>query len=210
MEVHSTLSAQKIGIMGGTFNPVHNGHLLIAENALSQYNLDKVFFVPTGSSPHKSDAKIAPAAIRYSMIEQAICDNPGFGVSSIEIDSNEISYTYRTLEKLYVRYPDVRFYFIMGGDSLKDFPEWVNPGRICELAHLLVAVRNDMDSNVLQPYIQGLKEQFHASIDLLNTPNFSVSSCEIRTRIHKGLSIRYLVPEPVRISIEEQQLYRYI
>ncbi len=199
---------QKIGIMGGTFNPIHNGHLLIAENALCQYRLDRIYFIPTGLSPHKGEQEIIPANIRYEMIERAIYGNPGFAASSIEIDSTETSYTYLTLEKLTTLYPDNRFYFIMGGDSLRDFSGWRNPKRICELCHLLAAVRNNMDMDMLCHYADAIKQQFHGSIDLLNTPNFSVSSHEIRERVRNHDSIRYLVPEEVRIYIEENQLYQ--
>ncbi len=199
---------QKIGIMGGTFNPIHNGHLLIAENALCQYHLDKIYFIPTGLSPHKGRQEIIPAGFRYEMIERAISGNPGFAVSSIEIDSTETSYTYHTLEKLTALYPNKQFYFIMGGDSLRDFPGWKNPRRICELCHLLAAVRNDMDMDMLYSQANKIKQIFQGDVDLLNTPNFSVSSHEIRERIRNHDSIRYLVPEEVRIYIKENQLYQ--
>ena len=208
LDTEAANTGRKIGIMGGTFNPIHNGHLLIAENALCQYHLDKVYFIPTGHSPHKGEQTIVSAKIRYEMIERAIHGNPGFAVSSIEIDSPETSYTYHTLEKLNGMYPGDRFYFIMGGDSLHDFPGWKNPKRICELCHLLAAVRNDMDVRILEHYADTVRQMFCGEIDLLNTPNFSVSSHEIRDRIKNHASIRYLVPEEVRMYIEEHQLYK--
>lgn len=124
LDAEAVNAERKIGIMGGTFNPIHNGHLLIAENAMDQYQLDKIYFIPTGPSPHKGEQTIAAAQSRYEMIERAIYGNPGFAVSTIEIDSVETSYTCHTLEKLTFLYPDDRFYFIMGGDSLHDFPGW--------------------------------------------------------------------------------------
>lgn len=208
IDAEFTDTGKKIGIMGGTFNPIHNGHLLIAENALYQYHLDKIYFIPTGHSPHKGEQMIASAKIRYEMIERAIYGNPGFAASSIEINSPETSYTYHTLEKLTALYPDNRFYFIMGGDSLHDFHSWKNPKRICELCHLLVAVRNDMDKQALEHHANTVRQMFRGEIDLLNTPNFSVSSREIRDRVRNHDSIRYLVPEEVRIYIEEHQLYK--
>ncbi len=198
---------KKIGLMGGTFNPIHNGHLLIAENARCQYNLDKIYFIPTGPSPHKKNNEIVSADIRYEMVQQAIADHPGFAVSSIEIDSTETSYTYRTLEKLTINYPNTRFYFIMGGDSVYDFEHWRNPKRICELAHLLVAVRGGMDKSALQKYADKICAQFQGKVDLLDTPDFAVSSREIRRRVLENESIRYLVPENVRKYIEENHLY---
>lgn len=208
IDTGSSNSVQKIGIMGGTFNPIHNGHLLIAENALCQYRLDKIYFIPTGLSPHKGEQEMIPAKIRYEMIERAIYGNPGFTVSSIEIDSPKTSYTYHTLEKLSALYPDNRFYFIMGGDSLRDFPSWRNPKRICELCHLLAAVRNDMNMDMLYRYADAINRNFGGTVDLLNTPSFAVSSHEIRKRVRNHDSIRYLVPEEVRIYIEENQLYQ--
>lgn len=100
LDAEAVNAERKIGIMGGTFNPIHNGHLLIAENAMDQYQLDKIYFIPTGPSPHKGEQTIAAAQSRYEMIERAIYGNPGFAVSTIEIDSVETSYTCHTLEKL--------------------------------------------------------------------------------------------------------------
>lgn len=203
-----TENNHRIGLMGGTFNPIHNGHLLIAENARHQFLLDKVYFIPTGPSPHKNDAIIAPSSMRCDMIRCAISDHPDFAVSTIEIDSAEKSYTYRTLEKLTMRYPEHSFFFIMGGDSVYEFSSWKNPGRICELCNLLVAVRDDMDRRKLEEYADTLRQRFHARIQLLDTPNFSISSREIRERIQKDASIRYLVPREVQTYIEKKHLYR--
>lgn len=198
----------KIGIMGGTFNPIHNGHLLIAENARSQYALDAVWFLPAGMPPHKEENGILPAEVRLEMVCLAIQDNPGFKISEIELWSKERSYTYRTLERLHEQFPDTEFYFIMGGDSLRDFHTWKNPDHICELSHLLAAVRDEMDAKRLKVYASEIRETLHGNIDFIITPNFSVSSHEIRARVKAGDTIRYLVPEKVRCYIAQKELYR--
>ena len=201
-------TGKKIGIMGGTFNPIHNGHLLIAENAREQYQLDQIYFIPTGISPHKNDNAIVSAEIRCAMIEAAIADNPHFVLSTIETDSNEPSYTYLTLERLTRMQPEDDFYFIMGGDSVAAFHTWKNPGQICALCTLLVAVRDDMDKTQLLTRSNALKREFGADIRLVNTPNFSVSSHEVRMRVQAAASIRYLVPKEIEQMIKEHQLYQ--
>lgn len=201
------MSEKKIGIMGGTFNPVHNGHLILAENAFQQYHLDKVYFMPAGVPPHKKNDRITSGEIRCEIVNLAIANNPAFGLLDIEVVSNETSYTYRTLEQLQHLFPDTEIYFIMGADSLSDFAYWRNPQRISELCKLLVAVRDDLDQKKLIPIAEQLFHDFHTEVRLLNTPNLSISSRDIRDRIHKGASIRYLVPEEVREYIRKNHLY---
>lgn len=198
----------KIGIMGGTFNPIHNGHLLIAENARSQYQLDKVWFLPAGVPPHKADRGILPGEVRLEMVRLATEDHPDFAASDFELLSKERNYTYLTLERLHAQFPDTEFYFIMGGDSVESFHTWRNPQIICQYSHLLAAVRDEMDINRLKAAATQIREAFQGTIDFVNTPNFSVSSHEIRTRLQSGDTIRYLVPEAVRDYIMEHQLYR--
>ncbi len=201
------MSEKKIGIMGGTFNPIHNGHLILAENAYSQYQLDKIYFIPAGIPPHKRNAAIADGDVRCKMVELAISDNPAFAISNIEICSGEMSYTFQTLEQLKEKMPDTEIYFIMGADSLSDFPTWRNPQRICELSRLLVAVRDDLDHAELEQMASRIRSDFHTKVDLLNTPNISISSHDIRNRISDRRSIRYLVPEAVRKYIGDKSLY---
>jgi nicotinate-nucleotide adenylyltransferase len=201
------MSEKKIGIMGGTFNPVHNGHLILAENAFHQYHLDKVYFMPAGVPPHKINTVITSGEIRCSMVEMAITNNPAFAMLDIEISSNETSYTYKTLEQLKKIFPTAEIFFIMGADSLFDFSCWKNPKRISELCKLLVAVRDDLDMTKLNQIANQLKRDFHTEVELLNTPNISISSHDIRERIRKHDSIRYLVPEEIREYIIANHLY---
>ena len=201
------MTEKRIGIMGGTFNPVHNGHLILAENACNQYHLDKIYFMPAGVPPHKKNNEITSGELRCSMVEMAIADNPQFAMLDIEVSSTEMSYTYRTLEKLEHIFPETEIYFIMGADSLSDFSSWKNPQRISELCKLLVAVRDDLNKTELHRIADQLFHDFHTQVELLDTPNISISSHDIRDRVRKQASIRYLVPEEVRKYIVTNHLY---
>ena len=198
---------RKIGIMGGTFDPVHNGHLLIAENAYEQLALDQVRFIPTGRSPHKQGKKITDGAHRLRMVELAIADNPAFVADDRELRSDALSYSYLTLQKMRENSPEDSFYFIMGGDSLRDFKTWFHPEIICSCATLVAAVRDDCDREHLISYAEELKQLFSADIRLIQTPNLSVASSELRRRVGAGETIRYQVPESVRDYISAHHLY---
>ncbi len=199
---------KKIGIMGGTFNPVHNGHLLIAENACEQLALDEVHFIPTGRSPHKQGQEILSGAHRLRMVELAIAGNPAFFADDRELRSDAISYSYVTLQKMKEHAPEDELYFIMGGDSLRDFKTWVHPERICACASLVAAARDDCDRTHLAGYAAELAELFAADVRLIQTPNLSVTSSELRRRAAAGETIRYQVPEAVRVYIEQNHLYQ--
>ena len=198
---------KKIGIMGGTFDPVHNGHLLIAENAYEQLALDEVRFIPTGRSPHKQGKQITDGAHRLQMVKLAITDNPAFVADDIELRSEELSYSYITLQRLCQNAPDDEFYFIMGGDSLRDFKTWYHPEIICSCATLVAAIRDDCDREHLMVYAKELEQLYSARVRLIRTPNLSVASSELRRRIGAGETIRYQVPEAVRFYIQSNHLY---
>lgn len=199
---------KRIGIMGGTFDPVHNGHLLIAENACEQLALDEVRFIPTGRSPHKQGKQIADGAHRLRMVELAIADNPAFVADDRELRSGALSYSYLTLQEMHKALPEDELYFIMGGDSLRDFKNWYHPELICSCATLVAAIRDDCDRKHLMTYAKELKQMFSAEVRLIRTPNLSVASSELRSRAAAGETIRYQVPEAVRIYIEQHHLYR--
>ena len=198
---------QKIGIFGGTFNPIHYGHLMIAENACEQFGLEKVIFMPTGHSPHKPFMGEDMNRHRCRMVELAIADNPLFDISYREIESAGINYTYETLRQLNKEQPDTQFYFILGADSLFDFPFWRHPELICREAVILAAVRDTLNEKKVDDQISYLCRSLKGRIYRLNTPNFNVSSKSIRERIRKGQTIRYLVPDPVADYIRENGLY---
>lgn len=208
MKEKSLNKALKIGIMGGIFDPIHNGHLLLAENAASQFHLDQVLFIPTGNPPHKKTAGILDAKYRCDMISLAIAGNDKFELSMREVLNPEVCYTYRTLTALKEEKPENEYYFIMGADSLFYFEKWRKPEVICQKASILAAVRDDVDEKALQGRIDFLCKKFDAKIYELNTPNFSVSSHDIRKRIQQGKTTRYLLPDEVREYIIRENLYQ--
>ena len=198
----------RIGIIGGTFDPIHIGHLIIAQNAVTQYHLDQILFIPTGHSPHKDDKEIEQSAHRLEMIRLSIKNNPDFYFSAMEINAARTSYTYLTLQELHRIYPDWELYFIMGADSLDYLDKWMEPAEICRLATLLVAIRDDLDMNRIKDKATELKQLYEADIRPIITPNVSVSSHNIRERVAKGEPIRYLVTPEVEEYIAHQCLYQ--
>ena len=156
-----TLNKKKIGIFGGTFNPVHYGHLLIAENACDQFELDHVIFLPTGHTPHKAFMGEKMSIHRCHMVEAAIADNPKFSISYREIESTGVNYTYVTLARFHNDYPDCELYFILGADSLFDFDSWRHPEEICKYANILAAVRGNLNADEVDRQIVYLKEKYH-------------------------------------------------
>ena len=198
----------RIGIIGGTFDPIHIGHLIIAQNAVTQYHLDQILFIPTGHSPHKDDKEIEQSAHRLEMIRLSIKNNPDFYFSAMEINAARTSSTYLTLQELHRTYPDWELYFIMGADSLDYLDKWMEPAEICRLATLLVAIRDDLDMNRIKNKAAELKRLYEADIRPIITPNVSVSSHNIRERVAKGEPIRYLVTPEVEEYIAHQCLYQ--
>ena len=203
-----TEGKKRIGIFGGSFNPIHTAHLMIAEAARDQYALDQLIFVPTGHAPHKTFHGTDDQTIRKELLLCAIQDNPGFALSTYEFEREEVSYTWETLLHFREEYPGAELYFLIGEDSLYDFETWRYPERICEEAHILVALRGSKDAEVLSEQISHLQDKYHAQIDLLNIPGFAISSTFIREQATKGHSIRYIVPDAVANYIVSHNLYR--
>ena len=197
---------RKMGIMGGTFDPIHYGHLLIAQSAAEEFDLDQVLFLPTGKSPHKAQILVTEPKLRCEMVRIAISRNPDFKISVWEAENREINYTYLTLRKFHEQYENTHFYFIMGEDSLHDFPNWKNPCEICRLSTVLVAVRNDRGDSI-KDKIKRMANTYAADMHMLHAPNFTISSREIRERIRLGKSVRYMIPEEVETFIRQHYLY---
>ena len=194
--------------MGGTFDPIHMGHLILGEQSYEQFQLDKVLFMPSGNPPHKRDrAGRASDNQRVDMVRLAIEDNPHFELSLAEMHETGYTYTYRTLEELKEYNPDTDYYFIIGADSLFAFDEWMEPERICRACTLVVAVRDHVSEEKLDAQILHLKEILGARIEKLDTPNIDISSETLRSWIASGHSLRYYVPNPVISYIEEQRIY---
>lgn len=204
----ASVDQKKIGIFGGSFNPVHMVHLMMAEAARDQFALDQIIFVPTGHAPHKTFHGNQDQIVRKEMLLCAVSDNPAFSVSEYELEREEISYTYQTLEYFRSEYPEVELYFIVGEDSLYDFETWRSPERILQMAHVLVAARNTTDDSTVKEQADYLQEKLGGTISIIEMPAFAVSSTFIRKQASAGRSVRYLVPDAVNAYIETNELYK--
>lgn len=198
---------RRVGIMGGTFDPIHIGHLILGESAWQQFSLEKVLFMPSGNPPHKKKRDGATNQQRIEMVRLAIASNPRFKLSLEEMHEEGYIYTKETLKRLRVRHPDTDYYFIMGADSLLTFDTWNGPQEICDQCVLTVAVRDSMDNRTLDEAIRHTKEKYHADIRKLESQNLDISSHQIRSWCAEGRSIRYYVPDPVQTYIQEKGIY---
>lgn len=199
---------RKVGILGGTFDPIHVGHLILAERAYDQFELDEVMVMPSGNPPHKRNRDGgATLEERIEMVRLAIEDNPHFTLSLDDAYEMKYSYTRETLEKLTKQHPDNEYYFIMGADSLFAFEEWKDPQRIAQLAVLVAAVRDHVSDRAMEQQIQYLSEKYQADIRILDTPNMDVSSRTLREWIQENRSVRYYLPDSVITYIKNTGLY---
>ncbi len=199
----------KIGIMGGTFDPIHNGHLMLGEYAHKQFGLDFVWFMPNGNPPHKaSDSIESQTKHRMEMVKLAIAKTPYFMLQPYEAETKGVHYSYKTMEHFRDEYPEHTFYFIIGADSLFNMEKWVKPERLLKSCIMLAAYRDDKSTEEMQAQIQYLNQKYGADIRLLNTPNVDISSSEIRKKLKEELSIQEIVPEAVANYIEKNQLFR--
>ncbi len=199
---------RKIGIMGGTFNPIHTGHLLLAEWAMDAWKLDEVWMMPTGYSYMKASQRIVSPEERYRMVCMAISGNEKLRCNDMEIKRQGYTYSYETLEELRKQYPEDHFYFIFGADCLFSIENWKCPERIFANCSVIAAVRGDTPIEEMQQKIKELECRYQADIVLLPFLQLEISSTEIRKRVRQGQSIRYLVPDNVIAYIEEKGLYR--
>lgn len=199
----------KTGIMGGTFDPIHNGHLMLGRQAYEQFGLDEVWFMPNGHPPHKGTDTIgASLEDRLKMTCLAVADHPGFKVETYEINQRETSYSYATMEHFRGAYPQRKFYYIIGADSLFSIESWKEPGRFLACCTVLAACRDDMntDQKMLEQ-IRYLNCRYQSDIRLLHTPLCPISSSEIREKIQKGQDVKAAVPEQVLAYIREHHLF---
>ena len=201
---------RKIGIMGGTFDPIHIGHLILGEKAYEQLELEKVLFMPSGNPPHKKNRKgRASDEQRVEMVARAIAPNPHFELSTIEMHEEGYSYTYRTLEQLNAENPDIEYYFIIGADSLFSLDSWMKPDRICAACTIVVATRNHTPVGKIDVEMKRLQEKYHGNFIRLDTLNIDVSSQILRRWVQEGKSIRYYCSDSVISYIESQKIYRH-
>ena len=195
----------RLGVLGGTFDPPHYGHLTLAENGRVQLDLDRVLFVPAGQPPHKPSRPITPAHHRVAMVEAAIADNPAFVLSHVDLGRAGPHYTVETLTLLWQEYPAAELFFLMGGDSLSKFLTWRDPAGIVQQARLAVMQRpgREPDLTALEQSVPGIRER----LVWLDVPHLDVSSSGLRQRVRHGLPLRYLVPPAVEAYVREQRLY---
>ena len=198
---------RKIGIMGGTFDPIHVGHLLLAEWARDAVTLDEVWFVPTGQSYMKSDRDVLPAMERLHMVSLAVAENKHLKCCDLETLREGYTYSYETMEQLNLMYPEDKFYFIEGADCLLSMEHWKYPERLFASCTIIGAVRGDVKIEELEIKKNELTERYGANILLLPFLQLSISSSNIRERVREGLSIRYMVPDNVAVYIEEKGFY---
>lgn len=200
---------KRVGIMGGTFDPIHKAHIALAECAKAQLSLDEVWFMPAGDPYLKHSRKVSPASDRAAMTALAIEGHPGFRLSRLEIARSGETYTSETLTILHARYPDVHFYFIVGSDSLYQLERWHAPETILRLATLVAAEREYADRpRSFGAQVRYLEECYGADVAVLPFEEMDISSTEIRERAARGEDITALVPAAVATYIEAHQLYR--
>lgn len=195
-----------IGVLGGTFDPIHIGHLIIAEEARIKLGLTEILFVPTGQPWLKIDHAISPAAHRVEMVRRAIANNAYFKLCTLEVERPGPSYTVDTIASLQDELGAQSFFFILGQDSFAELPLWKEPGKLVQLCQLVVVPRLGLslpNLGSLASSVPGLGDK----VTELDTPIIGISSSEIRQRVAQGLSIRYLVPGAVEKYIAEQKLY---
>lgn len=198
----------RIGIMGGTFDPIHKGHLVLGQQARKEYGLKEVWFMPSGQPPHKKDHPVTEAKFRWEMAKLALQGQEGFVLSDVEIRRPGTTYTAQTLAFLRERYPDTRFYFIIGADSLYEIEQWYRPDLVMAQAVLLVADRDYQKAHPkLEGQIKAMEEKYGAEIYRLHCPEVDISSVEIRAMAAKNASLKGLVPDAVLAYIKEKKLY---
>lgn len=196
---------KKYGIIGGTFDPIHNAHLYIAYEARKRLGLDKVIFVPNGSPPHKKEKPITGASLRYEMVLKAIEGFKEFEVSDYEIEKSGLSYTYKTLK--HFKKDDVILYFITGADCLIDLENWKNVSEIFEFCKLVVFTRPGFREEDLKNEKDRLERKYNGEIIFLNVLDLEISSTEIRKRIKEGNRVDFFLPNKVLDVINRENLY---
>ncbi len=205
-----TTSRQRIGLFGGTFDPIHIGHLMIAEAAREQLQLEQVRFIPAAVAPHKTDVPNTDGKQRLEMIRLAIGGNPHFASDDRELRRGGTSYTVDTLSEFNRELPDAELVFLIGSDSLDELHTWREPARICELAFVAVIARGGHPPPDLNKLKVFLPESQHGDLEshLVEMPQMEISSSEIRLRLARGRSVRYQLHPAVEAYVQAQKLYQ--
>lgn len=200
---------KRLGIFGGTFDPIHMGHLLVAEMARQECDLDKVLFIPAANPPHKSDKHVSPPNYRFEMTELAIKSNPYFQISDIELKRQGKSYTIDTLKDLRKIYSEeCEFWMIVGGDSFRELDTWRNAKELIKLCNFAVYMRPHVSIDTCKIQAKKIHGQANSRVLFVEAPMIDISSTDIRDRVAQGKSIRYMVPDAVRKYIIEKRLFK--
>ncbi|NMB11598.1 MAG: nicotinate-nucleotide adenylyltransferase [Firmicutes bacterium] len=202
------VKAERVGIMGGTFDPIHYGHLVAAEAAREAFSLERIIFVPAGIPPHKVQEEVTPARHRYLMTLLAIMSNPYFEISRVDMERGGVTYTVDTLADLEKELPpNTVIYFITGADAILEILSWKSPDQVLSMADFIAVTRPGYDlerlSKALGPFYLKFQEQIH----ILEVPPVGISSTDLRCRLREGRSVRYLLPETVVTYIDNKGLY---
>jgi len=195
----------RLGVLGGTFDPIHYAHLFIGEEARVRLGLHQILFVPNHIPPHKCEPNLTPGEHRFAMVEAAIAGNASFKASRVELDRPGPSYTVDTLRILHQEYPAAEVYFISGLDAVVEMADWKEPLEVARLAVIVAVTRPGYAS---EASLEGLPRELRSRIEVLPSPLIEISSTMLRERVREGLPIRYLTPDPVVEYIDRHGLYR--
>ncbi|KZL93860.1 nicotinate-nucleotide adenylyltransferase [Clostridium magnum] len=199
----------KKAIFGGTFDPIHNGHLHIAYEALYKFNLNKIIFMPSGNPPHKLGKKITNASFRYEMVKAVTREEKSFDISSYEINKINLSYTYQTLQHFNDLEKDTEWHFLTGADCLMDIESWKNADKIFQLCKMVVFNRPGYNIENIEEQKSKVEKKYNGEIIFLDIPLLDISSTNIRNTVREGKNVSYLLPESVYNIIKQLNLYKY-
>lgn len=197
-----------IGLMGGTFNPIHLGHLLMGEYIREEWDLEKVIYIPSGNPPHKTEVDVLDSAYRLRLVELAVKDNPYFQMSDIEFSREGFSYTIDTIRQMSIEYPYERLYFIIGTDTLFELETWKNFQEIAKEIEFIMYGRSSHSEEDIQNKISGLRNDYGFRINRSKGPEIEISSTQIRDRVKRGLSVKYMIPDILIEEIRKESLFK--
>ncbi|WP_422486276.1 nicotinate-nucleotide adenylyltransferase [Gudongella sp. DL1XJH-153] len=197
-----------IGLMGGTFNPIHMGHLLIGEYIREEWKLSKVIYIPSGNPPHKTGGEVLEASHRVKLVQLAIENNSFFELSFIELNREGFSFTIDTIRQMHLEYPYEKLYFIIGTDTLFELETWKSFQKIANEIEFIMYGRGRHSKKDVEEKLQNLREKHGFRIHRSNGPEIEISSTNIRDRINKGLSVKYMIPDSLIEEIEKESLYK--
>jgi nicotinate-nucleotide adenylyltransferase len=198
----------RLGLFGGTFDPVHLGHLILAECCREKCRLDQVWFIPAGTPPHKLADSITPGERRAEMLEFAIAGHSQFSVNRMELTREGRSFTVDTLRQLHAEDSSRELFFLIGADSLADLPMWRDPAGIAELATIVAVNRGDRPMPDMESLRRQLGPEVCGRIQIVTMPGIDLSATDIRRRVGEGKSVRFMTPRPCEVYIQQRGLYR--